>query len=315
MNAEQQKASQEDPTAKNGLAKNNLNFEEFGKMPEYVAVNRSLTDLLLSKLPRNFFHVDVAAGTGMVEKLIKEGAEETGKSGKIIGVDPNPISLAIARENVISSQSVSIKFIEGMGQDLKQLLKGEIPEEGADGVSIHDALHEIKDDKDKIQVVQSMADILKTEGLFSFNSSFTTEGNSDQGMAWGKWKAQAMKKLNRRRDPEARNKMMPTLRPEDYKQMIENTGLKVIHESRRIVTLTKEALVAIARYPAFFDGVLEDMDQKDMEGKTVEQKKEWEEVKSNALVEALADLNIPFLRRVWYEIIAQKPKAAPTLLK
>lgn len=302
MNVEQQIPPQEDPIVKTGLAKNNLDFGEFSRMPEYIAVNKCLTEMLLSKLPRKFFHVDVAAGTGMVEKLLIEGAEKTGKTGAIIGVDPNSTSLAIARENVISSQSVSIKFIEGIGQDLKRLLKDEIPVEGADGASIHDALHEIWSNEDKTQIIQSMADILKPEGLLSFNSAFTTIAN---GPDWGRWKLLSMRKLSGQQDikRDKKNKAMPVLAPQDYKEMIQATGLVVVHEKITPVFLTKEALKAISRYPAFFQGVFDDMPgQESFSG--IE--------KSNALVQVIEELGTPGFPKTWYEIIAQKPKAAPT---
>lgn len=299
----EQRSPREDSIVKTDLAKNNLNFGEFSRMTEYIGVNRALTEMLLAKFPANFFHVDVAAGTGMVEKLIKEGAEKTGKTGKIIGVDPNSTSLAIARESVIGSQSVSIKFIEGMGQDLKRLLKGEIPEEGADGVSIHDALHEIWNNEDKTQIIQSMADILQPEGLLSFNSAFTTIAN---GPDWGRWKLLSMRKLSGQQDikRDKKNRAMPVLTPQDYKDMIQAAGLVVVHEKITPVFLTKEALKAIARYPAFFQGVFDDMPgQESFSG--IE--------KSNALVQVVEEIGTPGFPKTWYEIIAQKPKAAPTL--
>lgn len=275
---------------------NSLNFEEFSKQPEYVEVNRGLVKQFVLKLPENFCHVDVATGTGLVPRLIIEEATKENKRGEVIGIDPNVTSLNIARRNILGPRGISVKFIEGFGQDLKQLLNGIIPPGGVDGVSILDALHEIRKDEDKIEVIGAMADILKPGGLLTFNSAFTTEGILIDPMVWGKWKLRAMGILEGKRDRQVQ--VMPIHSPETYKQMIENAGLKVIHEAKKIVNLTKETLLAISKYPAFFRGALEDM-------RGQESVPDIE--KSNALIQALEELGVPALPRVWYEIIAQKP--------
>jgi len=275
---------------------NNLNFEEFSGQPEYVEVNRGLVKQVVLKLPVNFCHVDVATGTGLVPRLIIEEATKENKKGEIIGVDPNVTSLNIARRNILGPRGISVKFIEGFGQDLKQLLGRIIPPGGVDGVSILDTLHEIRKDEDKVEVIGAMADILKPGGLLTFNSAFTTEGILMDPMGWGKWKLRAMGILGGRRDKQVQG--LPIHPPEIYKQIIENAGLKVIYEAKKIVNLTKEALLAISKYPAFFRGALEDMRGQE----SVPDVK-----KSNALIQALKELGVPALPRVWYEIIAQKP--------
>jgi len=188
-----------------------------------------------------------------------------------------------------------------MGQDLKQLLGGIIPPGGVDGVSILDAIHEIRKDEDKVEVIEAMADILKPGGLLIFNSAFTTDGSSIDPMSWGKLKLRAMGILEGKRDKQVQ--AMPIHPPGIYKKMIENAGLKVILEAKQIVNLTKEALLAISKYPAFFRGALEDMRGQE----SVPDIK-----KSNALIQALKELGVPALPRVWYEIIAQKPSGFHT---
>ena len=278
-----------------GYADNNLNFEPFSKQPEYIKVNRDLIKQLVLGLPVNFCHVDVATGTGLVPRLIIEEATKENKEGEVIGIDPNVTSLNIARRNILGSRGISVKFIEGMGQDLKRLLSGIIPPGGVDGVSILDALHEIREDEDKVEVIRAMASILKPGGLLAFNSAFTTDGISKDPMSWGKLKLRAMAILGGKRDKQAQG--LPIHPPGKYKQMIENAGLEVIHEAKQIVDLTKEALIAISRYPAFFRGALEDM---------LGQESIPDIEKSNALIQAVKKLGVPALPRGWYEIIAEK---------
>jgi len=278
------------------VSDNNFNFEEFSRQPEYVEVNRGLIRRFVSQLPAVFCHVDVATGTGLVPQLIIEEVTKENKKGEVIGIDPNVTSLNIARRNILGPRGISVKFIEGFGQDLKRLLSGIIPPGGVDGVSILDALHEIREDEDKVEVIGAMADILKPGGLLTFNSAFTTDGISKDPMSWGKLKLWAMAILGGKRDKQVQG--LPIHPPGKYKQMIEDAGLVVIHEERKIVNLTKESLAAISKYPAFIRGVFEDMQG---------QKGVSDRDKSKALIQALEKLAVPTLPRVWYEIIAQKP--------
>jgi len=279
------------------VTENQLDYKQFSIQPEYVKANRELIGNFVKKLPENFFHVDIATGTGLIPQLIIEEAAKENKSGKIIGIDPNVTSLNIARKNVLGTDRVKVEFIEGMGQDLKRLLKEKIPTDGVDGVGILDALHEIKNDEDKISVIKSMADILKPEGLFVFNSAFTTQGVAKDPMGWGKWKLKAMESFGRKRDKQI--KAMPIHTPEEYKQMIEGAGLQVDPgcEITKTVMLTEAALIAISIYPAFSVGALEDMQGQESIS-TVD--------KCNAMIAALKSLGIQGLPRVWYEIIAKK---------
>jgi len=275
-------------------SENQFTYEHFASQPEYVKVNRELIQIIAHRLPDNFFHVDVATGTGLVPQLIIEEVYKDRK-GKIIGIDPNSTSLDIARRKNLALRNVPVEFIEGFGQDLEALVAGKIPKDGVDSVSIHDALHEIRDEEDKINVVKSMANILKLGGLFSFNSAFTTEAIKVDPRGWAGWKLKAMEILGGERDRQTAKLAIHT--PEKYVEMMTNAGLTKIHAKPKIVNLSKEALKAISVYPAFIRGVFEDM----RGNETVS-----ENDKSYALKQALDDKNIVELPRVWYEIVAQK---------
>lgn len=278
------------------LTDNSFTYEHFAKQPEYVQVNRALVQRFFSFLPDNFLHVDVATGTGLVPKLLYDEAQQNGRKGKIIGVDPNSVSLDIARDTTPSTNEVHSQYIEGLGQDLQKLLLGRIPQGGVDGVSIHDALHEIREEQDKTTIVNSMADILKPGGIFSFNSAFTTEAIKSDARSWGVWKFRAMEILGAKRDRQVTT--MPIHSPNKYKEMLIDAGLNVIHEAQKQVMLSKKALEAISRYPTFIKGVFEDM---------IGQENIPLENKSEALIQALDERKIAQLPRIWYELVVQKP--------
>lgn len=178
------------------------------------------------------------------------------------------------------------------------LLQGKIPKSRADGVSILDAIHEIPEEKDKKQILASMAAMLKPGGVLFLNSAFTTFGMEPNPMAWGKWKLRAFRHFNRKQNKDITAIKLHT--PDEYKQMLEESRLTVIREAKKVVNLSHEALVAISHYPEFINGVFRDM---------IDQEKFSLEEKRDALVKALE--GVSFLPRGWWEIIAQKRLAEP----
>ncbi|MBI4089418.1 MAG: class I SAM-dependent methyltransferase [Candidatus Levybacteria bacterium] len=275
---------------------NEFTYEWFAKQLAYIKVNRELLRKSSRHLPSQFVFVDIATGTGLVPKLIIEEAQRTNKKGLIIGIDPNTTSLDIARRNIHSTPNVSVKFIPGLGQNLKQLLKDEIPDEGVNGVSILDALHEIRDDKDKQTVLQSMADILKPGGVFTCNSAFTTEAICKSPRVWSSWKLTAIEILGKERDRKAPK--MAIHSSDTYRKMVKATGLEIDRGTTKTVMLSRKALKAISKYPTFIMGIFEDM---------IGQEQVSLRDKSNALIEALRKQKIIAIPRVWSEIIALKP--------
>lgn len=290
----------ESPDASTSVKDLPLNFEAFAKQPEYIKVNKDLILMLNLLLPDQFTHVDVATGTGMVPKLLIAESERTEKKGRITGVDPNSTSLEIARKTTQPSKGISVEFIDGLGQNLKSLLQGKIPEEGVDGTSMLDAIHEVPGEETKKQILSSMAGILKPGGVVAINSAFTTYGMEPKPVGWGRWKLRAFQNLGRKQDKTINAIKLHT--PEEYEQMLTDSGLKIVHREKKVVNLSHEALIAISCYPEFINGVFRDM---------IDQDSFSLEAKRDALVKALD--GIDFLPRGWWEIIAQKP-AGQTLV-
>lgn len=272
------------------------NFVAFSRDEAYREANRDLLSRALSCLPSPFFHVDVASGTGLVAQEMSSLAQDKGKRGTIIGIDTDHFAVESARRLAPSTPNCTVEFVEGRAQDMEQLLAGRIPPAGVDYVSIHDAIHEIDGEEDKRSVFRCMARILKPGGLFTYNSAFTTAAMEQSAMLWGRWKARAFSILGGRRNREVRGLKIHT--PEEYRRMIVNAGLHVVHEAKRGVKLSRTALEAIARYPRFIYGVFADF---------VGEEKVLLEEKSRALIEALDSLGITEGQRIWHELVARKP--------
>lgn len=232
------------------------NFVAFSQDEAYREANRQLLSLALSQLPSPFFQVDVASGTGLVSQEVSALCHKIGKRGTIVGLDPDHFAVQSASGNTVSTPECEVEFVEGRAQDIAQLLAGRIPQLGADYISIHDALHEIEED-DKQSVLRSIARMLRPGGLFTYNSAFTTAAMEQSAVVWGRWKARAFSILGGKRDREVTG--LVTHSPEQYRQMITDAGLAVVHEAKRSVRMSRMALKTIAQYPRFVYGVFADL--------------------------------------------------------
>ncbi len=276
---------------------NGLHFNHFARIPEYREVNRSLIRELIGYLPNPFFHVDIATGTGLVPQILMEEAAARDYSGHIIGVDRNGTALDIARRSTPTIDGVKVEYVLGDARTLRELLQGRIPAEGVDGVSIHDAIHEIDGEDAQRGVYRDMGSIAKPGAVLSSNSSFTTRsmatGNSLRGH--GEWKLHFTKLSGAKRVRGAPT--MPYRSPEDYKQMIRDGGFEIIDDQERVVELSKSALKAISMYPAFISGVSKDL--------KFSQDYSMQEL-SEFMCGAVDILRFDPLPRIWHEIIARR---------
>lgn len=276
------------------------NFVEFSQIKEYRKVNKELLATALQFLPKSIkklVHVDNASGTGLVPQLAAELYHKRGIKATIIGIDPDLYALKKAAESMSNIDYADLLFFQGYGQNLEVVLKGRIPEEGVDVVSIHDAIHEIPGRDIKRAIFVSQAKILKPGGVQTYNSSFTTIGNGDAALKWGRWKLNSFAYFNEKRN---RNiTAMEVFSPEEYRQMITDAGLKIVHEDVKTVVLSLDALKAISRYPEYVNGIFRDMENTEKYSLLE---------KSKALIKVLEDEEVKALPRLWHEIVAQKPK-------
>ena len=279
-----------------------LHFGHFSAIPEYRQVNRGLVGRLLDRAPNPFVHLDVATGAGLIPQLIIEEATARGYRGRVIALDRNAGALDIAREAVLGNEQVSVTFVHGDARDVRTAVQELLPPEGVDSVSIHDAIHEIEGEGSQRRVFASLADVARGGAFLSMNSSFTSTsmavGNSMRGH--GEWKLHFVRLTGAKR--ERRIETLAYRSPEDYKQMIEDAGFRVMHEEDREVILTRAALKAISRYPEFVRGMARDL--------TFTRELSLTEL-SDAMSAAVDKIRYDFLPRLWYGVIAQKAASEP----
>ena len=274
------------------------NFVGFSEIPEYRTVNKELLKTALSFLSpelKQIVHVDNATGTGLIPQLAVELYNELRINATIFGIDPDLYALQKAVDFIPEVKGVQILLFQGYGQRLEELLRGYIPEEGVDLVTIHDAIHEIPGHDIKKAIFASQAKILRPGGVQTYNSAFTTIGMGEAALKYGRLKLGAFSyfKQNRNKNVTA----IEWYTPEQYAQMIKDSGLTIIHEEVKTVMMSRKAIEAISHYPEFINGVFRDMEN--VENYTLAQK-------SKAFIAALDKENITSLPRLWHQIVAQK---------
>ncbi len=274
-----------------------LHYGHFAAIDTYRQANQVVVDELFESLPDNFFHLDVATGTGLIPQLLVQTADTQGKKkGKSVGIDPNEDSIRRAFEGTLPSSNVTVHYIVGYGQEADRLVADEFPQ-GADLVTCHDAIHEIEEEGEQRSVLAAMWRAAKEEGLISVTSAFTSiamdVGSSLRG--YGEWKLHLIRLTGAGRNREV--KTLPYRTPDEYKQMLTDTGFQILKTHTRVVELYKEALKAIAKYPRFIEGFC-----RDLEFPRTFTLKEL----SNYMCQAVDLLRLESLPRNWYEIIARK---------
>ena len=285
------------------MTQNNLHFGHFSEIPEYREVNRELIAQLMDRLPNPFVHVDVATGAGLIPQLLVEQATARGYHAQIIAVDRNVEALEIARTATPGTEDISVTFLEGDARAIPTAVAELLPAEGADSVSIHDAIHEIDGEEGQRQVFSGLAELTHDNAFLSINSSFTSTsmdvGHSMRGH--GEWKLHFVRLTGGKRDRQVETLAYRT--PDDYKQMITDAGFVVVHEEDRVVQLTHSALKAISRYPEFVRGMARALTfTRDVTMDAL----------SDAMSEAVDHIRFDLVPRIWYGVIAQKASSSPT---
>lgn len=276
-----------------------FNFGRYSEGTSYNKVNSDLIAEVLRRLPRQSITVvDVAMGHGMVSRLVSTQLEGTDRQAHVIGVDSDTYAVEQARAQIHDTPNTHFTFLQGDALNLRHLLEGHVKPGEVNYTSIHDAIHEIRDDGIKAAILKSQAEMLAPEGLLSYNSAFTTIA---VGREWAIWVIEFMKLFDgayRGGDVQG----LPILPPAFYKGLIEDAGLSIVHESIVGVPHFREDLEAIAEYPPFAKGFTEKI--------VFPRRVELEEgitMMKQAIIPTLERLRKDSLTRKWHEIIAQKP--------
>lgn len=233
-------------------------FEPYAAHTFYTEINRSLVRKALAPLairPKDvtLTIVDMACGTGAVTRLI---AEEMACQGHrlthIIGVDPSAEALRLAR-NSMQEMGVKADFIQGEAADLASIVHD------ADAAFFCNAIHLVPD---KLSAFQQMAGILAPGGILACNSAFYDGTNLEETVRYSRlWIRRAVGWL-RKEHPEvhlsreAKATAMQWLTPEEYVNLLEQSGMSNIEVIQERVMMSLDGIIDLGHYWLFIEGAL-----------------------------------------------------------
>ncbi|HEY7983524.1 MAG TPA: class I SAM-dependent methyltransferase [Ktedonobacterales bacterium] len=279
-------------------ARDGFSFDPFARQPFYTDINRSLVRRAIARLAAThpagapLRIVDLAAGTGAVTRLILEELAACGRAATVIGIEPSPEAIAIARADLAGQV---VEFVQGNAADLPRIA----PE--ADAIFFCNAIHLLPD---KAATLDQIARVLRPGGILATNSTFFLGAQTRESDRFAYvWIRHALGWL-RAHHPEARpsrKNATPTvtwLSADDYVALLEAHHLRVLDRELEVVSFTVDAVRAIGRYWLFIEGALPGVPTS---------------IGADALDwaggEAGRELGVATIPRVWLQLVAERTAA------
>jgi ubiquinone/menaquinone biosynthesis C-methylase UbiE len=268
-------------------------FEPFAGQRAYIRVNERLVERALRRLPRRMRYrvLDIAAGSGMMTRLVSSAARAVGAEIESLVVDMDLGALREARAELWPHAARGYVCASADHLPLG---------EGFDMVVFANSLH-LLDDPAKADSVAEVSRVLRPGGVLAVNSAFYRGAAPDESRAfYGRWIRRAIVEMNRARPQRAKSDRGPSMQalgPQDYEELITCAGLRVLEVRERRVLLSQAAVRAISGYQEFAMGALR---------ATSEDADEAARALEATVQQAFRDLNMRYLPRNWLEIIAVK---------
>ena len=269
----------------------NFGFSKFSDNDFYSNVNKDLIDSLDIKSDLKI--VDLGCGSGGISKIIIENLNRINSvNSSIIAVDFSEISLKEAKANLKFVSDSMITFVQSRYEEFSSKIKDKV-----DLVVLCNAIHYLDD---KELVIKDVMKILKPGGRFAFNSSFFDGAHPEHTLSfYRKWMFKAMrilsKEYNTRPVKAEKIESRVQLNPDQYKEILENCGMKIMSTKLREVDVPIDGWLDISGFKDFIEGV--------MPGVSLD-------VASQSLQKAVRDtfkeMKLNFVQRNWMEIVATK---------
>ena len=269
----------------------NFGFSKFSDNDFYSNVNKELIDSLDIKSDLKI--VDLGCGSGGISKIIIQNLNRINSvNSSIIAVDFSEISLKEARANLKSVSDSMITFVQSRYEEFSSKIKDKV-----DLVVLCNAIHYLDD---KELVIKDVMKILKPGGRFAFNSSFFNGAHPEHTLGfYRKWMFKAMrilsKEYNTRPVKAEKIESRVQLNPDQYKEILENCGMKIMSTKLREVDVPIDGWLDISGFKDFIEGV--------MPGVSLD-------IASQSLQKAVRDtfkeMQLNFVQRNWMDIVATK---------
>jgi ubiquinone/menaquinone biosynthesis C-methylase UbiE len=178
--------------------------------------------------------------------------DQQGRQVHLVGVDPSAEALRRARKSM-EEMGAKAEFIQGDTEDLPSIVHD------VDVAFFCNAIHLVPD---KLAAFRQMASILLPGGMFACNSAFYegtyVEGTERFYRLWTRravgWLRQEHPEVHLSR--EAKAVAMQWLRPDEYIDLLKQTGFKTVETTSQDVFISLDAWRDLGQYWLFIEGAL-----------------------------------------------------------
>jgi ubiquinone/menaquinone biosynthesis C-methylase UbiE len=270
-------------------ASEEYNFTSFSNLPFYTKVNERLLDLAEVGKQRKI--VDLGCGTGGITKLILERLVSA-KDTVIYAVDHSTTALKAAAEEIGERKDVAINYVHSEVQNLTGAVK-----EKVDAVVYCNSIHYVPN---KPVLIDQIKDKLLPNGIFAFNTSFYEGSHPDDSLEFfRKWMMRSLRILKREHglsaDKSKKVESRVQLKAQDYIDLVENAGFKVLVNDFNRVEVPHEGWHHISGFSDWIEGV--------MPGVPLDVGRE---ALQKGLAQIWDEMNLKTVPRVWLSVSAAK---------
>ena len=226
------------------------NFKPFTRHAFYYSLTDRFLDMV--NLGPNQRIVDLACGSGSVTGRIFKRLRDA-RDTVIIAIDHSATALRDAMEDFRDVRDSAVEFVQSQVEQLSETLR-----EPVDTILYCNAIHYVED---KDALISEVAKVVKPGGTFAFNTSFFDGGNPPETRQfYRKWMLKAARNLRREHglSPLRERKVESRihLTPDEYREILERNGFKVVRQKLDRVMVPIEGWLDISRFEDFIRGVM-----------------------------------------------------------
>jgi ubiquinone/menaquinone biosynthesis C-methylase UbiE len=268
-------------------------FDPFAKEPAYIHVNEKLIGRVIKHLngARAVRLLELAAGTGLPTALMYQRAKEAGIKLVATLLDLDLPALLQAKIEVGQDNAT---YIYGTADALP------FDSQEYDAVFFANGLH-LLDSEAKKKALDESFRVLKPGGLFAMNTTFYDGAYPEESKPfYGRWIRRSIVEINQRlphRDKGEKVQAMEFLTADNYRDLLNDAGFKILESRERRVLLSQAAVRAISSYKDFAMGALH---------ATEADAEEAAKALQATVRQTFHDLKMKYLPRTWLEIVAVK---------
>lgn len=267
---------------------NTFDFDSFSDLDFYKTVNSNLLDL--AEINTSTKILDLGCGNGGITELILTKVKDVSKI-VVYAVDSSSSAISLALKRFADRKDVIINYIQSEAQNLHENVK-----EKVDTVIYCNSIHYIPE---KEEVLKHIGNGLNEGGKLAFNTSFFQGSHpKETELVLRKWMMKSLRLLKSEYNLRPiRDKVQSRIQltPENYEELLNKSGFKVIKKKIENAKVPLEGWYEISSFKDWIEGVLPGIPL-DI-GKKVLQ---------DTVSILFNELNIKSLDRKWLSIVASK---------